>query len=212
MILAGLLGVILTLSLLRASDDRRAVLVAATDLAPGTLIGDDSVRIEHVDARAEVLASMYAPADLDELRGRVATTSIAKGALLTRDVIQATAAGAAARSMSFPLPRARALGGALDRGDRVDVIAVQRDTSEAGYVMTDVEVVDVDGAGGGPLGGGPDELTVTLAVTPNTAVRLASALETGTVTLVRSTGASPADATDQLEAAADDDGIGERDG
>ncbi len=61
--------------------------------------------------------------------------------------------------------------------------------------MTDVEVLDIDGASGGPLGA-PDELTVTLAVDADAAVRLAAALDGGTVTLVRSTGAAPAaDAT-----------------
>ena len=44
--------------------------------------------------------------------------------------------------MSFPFPQARALGGALDAGDRVDVLAVRQDGSDAGYVMTDVEVLD----------------------------------------------------------------------
>ena len=61
--------------------------------------------------------------------------------------------------------------------------------------MSDVEVLDINGASGGPLGA-PDELTVTLAVDADAAVRLAAALEGGTVTLVRSTGAAPpADAT-----------------
>ncbi len=72
--------------------------------------------------------------------------------------------------MSFPLPQARALGGALDAGDRVDVLAVQQGGSEAGYVMTDVEVLDVDGAGGGPLGA-PDDFTMTIAVDADAAVR-----------------------------------------
>jgi Flp pilus assembly protein CpaB len=205
MILAGLLGVILTLTLLRASDEGQAVLVAASELTPGAVIDDDSVRVERVDAQAGVLGSLFTPDDLQRLQGDVATSSIAEGALLTRDTIRSASAGAAKRSMSFPLPRARAMSGALVRGDRVDVIAVRRDTSEAGYVMTDVEVVDLDGARGGPLGGGPDEVTVTLAVELDTATRLASALESGTVTLVRSTGAAPYDAADR--SADDADGV-----
>ena len=118
------------------------------------------------------------------------TAPIDKGTLVTRGVVRAAQDGAATRSMSFPLAQARALGGALAAGDRVDVLAVQQDGSDAGYVMTDVEVLKVDGAGGGPLGA-PDDLTMTIAVDADAAVRLATALETGTVTLVRSTGAPP---------------------
>ena len=195
MIVAGLLGVVLTLSVLRGADDRRQILVAAKDLVPGAVIDAQSVRVERIDASRGVLASTYAPDDLDALRGRVATAAIAKGALVTRGAVRPREAGAASRSMSFPLAKARAMAGALETGDRVDVLAVQHDGAQAGYVMTDVEVLDVDGAGGGPLGA-PDELTVTLAVDAEAAVRLAAALEGGTVTLVRSTGAAPpADAT-----------------
>ena len=95
--------------------------------------------------------------------------------------------------MSFPIPRAHALGGALDTGDRVDILAVGQDGADAGYVMTDVEVLAVDGGRGGPLGT-TDDVTLTIAVDSDGAVRLAAALERGTVTLVRSTGAAPNEA------------------
>jgi Flp pilus assembly protein CpaB len=194
MIVAGLLGVVLTLSVLRSADDARAVLVAADDLVPGTVIEAGSVRTARIDADDAVLSSLYAPDDLDALEGRVATASIAKGSLVTRDAVQSLDAGAAVRSMSFPIPRAHALGGAVDTGDRVDILAVGPDGADAGYVMTDVEVLAVDGGRGGPLGT-TDDVTMTIAVESEGAVRLAAALERGTVTLVRSTGAAPNDAS-----------------
>jgi Flp pilus assembly protein CpaB len=203
MIVAGLLGVVLTLSVLRGADDRREILVAAKDLVPGAVIDAQSVRVERIDASRSVLASTYAPDDLDALEGRVATAAIEKGTLVTRGAVRPREAGAASRSMSFPLAKARAMGGALDTGDRVDVLTVQHDGSQAGYVMTDVEVLDIDGASGGPLGA-PDELTVTLAVDADAAVRLAAALEGGTVTLVRSTGAAPDASAAQLASPAPD--------
>jgi hypothetical protein len=67
--------------------------------------------------------------------------------------------------------------------------------------MTDVEVLAVDRGRGGPLGT-PEDITLTIAVESDGAVRLASALERGTVTLVRSTGAAPIDAPDGASAAA----------
>ena len=124
------------------------VLVAADDVVPGTVIAADSVRTARIDADSAVMASLYGPEDLDALEGRVATASIAKGSLVTRDAVQSSDAGAAVRSMSFPIPRAHALGGALDPGDRVDILAVGQDGSDAGYVMTGVEVLAVDGRPG----------------------------------------------------------------
>ena len=192
MLVAGLLGVVLTLSVLRSADDTRAVLVAADDVVPGTVIAADSVRTARIDADRAVMASLYGPEDLDALEGRVATASIAKGSLVTRDAVQSSDAGAAVRSMSFPIPRAHALGGALTSGDRVDILAVGQDGSDAGYVMAGVEVLAVDGGRGGPLGT-PEDVTLTIAVEADGALRLAAALERGTVTLVRSTGAAPND-------------------
>jgi Flp pilus assembly protein CpaB len=191
MVIAGLLGVVLTLSILRTDDDHREVLVAARDLVPGTVIDRDSMRTDHLDASAAVLATTFAADEVEDLRGRIVSAPIEKGALVSRDAVEVSDAGAAARSMSFPLPKARALAGALDRGDRVDVLAVRQDGAGAGYVTTGTEVLAVDGASGGPLGT-DDDLTITLAVDAGTAVRLAAALQGGTVTLVRSTGAAAA--------------------
>jgi Flp pilus assembly protein CpaB len=207
MIVAGLLGVVLTLGILRTGEQRQAVLVAADDLVPGTVIDRDAVRVEQISADRTVLASAFTAAQLDDLEGRVVSATISKGALLSRDSVQPSAAAGATRSMSFPLPKARALGGALDVGDRVDVVAVQHDGVGAGYVMTDVEVLAVDGARGGPLGTS-DDVTVTLAVDADSAVRLAAALEGGTVTLVRSTGARAVTAPPEYPASATEAGSG----
>jgi Flp pilus assembly protein CpaB len=92
--------------------------------------------------------------------------------------------------MSFPVPRSRAVGGALDAGDRVDVLAVQRTTGRSGYVATNVQVLAFSSRDAGPLLGS-DDASITVAVDSAAAARIASALETGTITLVRSTGASP---------------------
>jgi hypothetical protein len=43
----------------------------------------------------------------------------------------------------------------------------------------------------GALSGGNDDLTITIEVDPRSAPRVAAALATRTVTLVRSTGAAP---------------------
>jgi Flp pilus assembly protein CpaB len=189
MVLAGALGVLLTLSVLRSADDTRAVLVAAHDLAPGSVINEASVHVAHVHADASVLATLFGAEQLGALRGRVVTASVHNGELMARGSVSAVDARAATRVMSFPIARARAVGGKLTSGDRVDVMAVDHDSGRAGYVVTDAEVVALDGRSGGALSGASDDVTITLVVDPVTAPALASAIDAGTVMLVRSTGA-----------------------
>ena len=190
MLLAGLLGALLTLSLLHASNDTTPMLAAAHDIAPGTVVDSSVLRTAHIHADAATLATLFRSRDLDAVRGHVAIEAIPAGALVTRAAIRAAARGEAPRAMSFPIPRSRAVGGALDVGDRVDVLAVQRTTGRSGYVATNLQVLAFSGRVAGPLQGS-DDASVTIAVDSAAAARVASALETGTITLVRATGASP---------------------
>ncbi len=189
MVLAGALGVLLTLTVLRSADDSRPVLVAAHDLAPGTVIGDASVRVVRVHAGTAVLATLFGGDQQPALRGRVVTSAVHEGELLARGAVSTIDAHASTRVMSFPVARSRAVAGKLQNGDRVDVLAVDHDSGRAGYVLTDTEVVAVDGRSGGALSGASDDVTITLVVDPTTAPALAAAVDAGTVMLVRSTGA-----------------------
>jgi Flp pilus assembly protein CpaB len=189
MLLAGALGVLLTLSLLRSADDTTAVLVAARNLAPGTVVTDDAFRVARIHADDAVLQSFFDEADASAVRGQVVVTSVRPDEPLTRGVVRPASAQASARVMSFAIPRARAVGGALGRGDRVDVLSVEKDAPQAAYVLTAAEVVDIDAPSAGALGGVGDSVTVSLVVDAKRAPKLAIALEQGSVTLVRATGA-----------------------
>jgi Flp pilus assembly protein CpaB len=189
MVLAGLLGALLTLSALRAADDTRPVLVAAHDIVPGTVVHERWLRISRIHADDGVLASLFDASAINDLSGQVAITRIPAGSLLTHDDVRPVSAGHAPRAMSFPIPIPRAVGGALVAGDRVDVLAVRHNTGRTSYVATDVQVLAFSRNGGSPLQGSEDA-SVTLAVDPEAAARIASAQETGSVTLVRATGAS----------------------
>jgi Flp pilus assembly protein CpaB len=92
--------------------------------------------------------------------------------------------------MSFPIPRSRAVGGSLVAGDRVDVLSVHRTSGRSGYVAADVQVLAFSTRGSGPLQGS-DDASVTIAIDSAGAARVAAALEVGTITLVRATGATP---------------------
>jgi Flp pilus assembly protein CpaB len=190
MVLAGLLGALLTLTALRAADETTPILAAARDIAPGTVIDASALRVARVHADATTLATLIGSDELDEVRGRIAAEAIPSGALLTRTVVRSVAEGGASRAMSFPIPRSRAVGGAIDTGDRVDVLAVQRNSGRSSYVATDVEVLEFRSDDAGPLQES-DDASITIAVDAPDAVRIVSALETGTVTLVRATGAAP---------------------
>jgi len=136
-----------------------------------------------------VLATLFAASAIDELRGQIAVARVPAGSLLTHDDVRSVTAGAAPRAMSFPIPVTRAVGGALVAGDRVDVLSVRHNTGRSSYVAIDATVLAFSNHGGGALQGS-DDASITLAVDPNAAARIASALETGSVTLVRATGAA----------------------
>jgi Flp pilus assembly protein CpaB len=190
MVLAGLFGALLTLVALRAADHTTPMLAAARDIAPGTVIDARALRVARIHADAATLATLIDSDQLDAVSGRVAIADIPAGTLLTRTAIRSAAQGDAPRAMSFPIPRSRAVGGALDSGDRVDVLAVQQHSGRSSYVATDVEVLDFDSQDNGPLQGS-DDAAVTIAVDSDSAARIASAIETGSITLVRATGAPP---------------------
>jgi Flp pilus assembly protein CpaB len=193
MLLAGALGVLLTLSALHTAAHADAVVVAAHDLVPGTTLQSGDLRIAQIRADRSVLAETFRRAALPALRGEVITALVPEGALLTRGSVQNARSNAAARVMSFALPRAHAVDGHLAGGDRVDIVAVDHDSARASYVMTNVEVVAVDSSGGGPLSGSSDEVTLSVAVAAEEAPRLAAALEAKVVSLIRATGAAPAE-------------------
>jgi Flp pilus assembly protein CpaB len=191
MLLAGALGVLLTLSVLRTAAHSDPVLVAAHDLVPGATLQPGDLRVAQIHADRRALAEIFGGAALVSVRGQVVTAFVPAGALLTRGSVRSAQASAAARVMSFALPRARAVDGHLGGGDRIDVIGVDHDSARATYVMKGAEVVAVDVSGGGPLSGASDDITISLAVNADDAPRLAAALEAGVVTLVRATGAAP---------------------
>ena len=191
MVLAGALGVLLTLTVLRSAGDTRPVLVAAHELAPGTVLEDASFRVAHVHADGATLATLYASDELSALRGHVVTNVVHEGELVARTAIAERDGKSSARTMSFPIPRSRAVAGKLETGDRVDVLEVDHDSGRAAYVVTDAEVVSAESRSSGALTGASDDITVTLVVDPATAPALAAAVDGGTVMLVRSTGAPP---------------------
>ena len=190
---AGLLGAVGTIAVLRGGDDPSKIVVAADDLQAGERIERDHLAIALVDARGAV-ANHFVPADdLDSIVGRVVTAPIAADSPVLREVVRPAAAPGRARAMSFSIAADRAVGGDLEVGDRIDVLAVDRDGT-VGYALVDALVmVRADRDDDAPLRGGSDEITVTVAVDAAGAARLATAIADGDVTVVRATGADAID-------------------
>ena len=196
---AGLLAVLLNYSLLRAADDRVRVVVAARPIPVGDAVAPDDVRVVEVAADDAVLGTLVPAEDLDDLAGHVAATALAAGDPLRRSDLRPPSAPDHGRAMSLPVPVEHAVAGQLQRGDRVDVIAV--DDGSASYVLTDAQVLAVSGGDGGLTGTGT--FSVTVAVDADSALRVAEAIRAGGIDVVRSTGAAAVGEPDASAATAD---------
>jgi Flp pilus assembly protein CpaB len=197
MIVAGLLGLLLTVAVLRRADDRQAVVVAARDLSPGTALTDSAVRYENVKMDDSLLDTILRRDDVQGLEGSVAVYPIAKGELISRRAIRPPAAPDGKRAMSIPIDPARAVNGELEPGDRVDVILAAN--HEVSIIVADAEVLSVSRPDrGGAFGGVDESFAVTLAVDARESQLVAGGLAGGDIVITRTTGSRPADPTPPL--------------
>lgn len=189
MLTAALAAVLLNYSVLRARDDTVRVAVASDALRAGTAVTPGS--FEFVDVRVDdkLAATLLTPDRLGDIEGWVATGGVDAGELVRATDLQAPSAPAAQRAMSLPIDPTHAVAGALEAGDRVDVIEVREESAR--YLVTDTEVLAVGDVARGGLEG-LSGFSVTLAVDDEAALRLAEALHDGALDVVRSTGAEAA--------------------
>src|SRR5215218_7919901 len=107
MIVAGLLGLLLTVAVLYCADERQPVAVAARDLAPGAALTESSVRYEQVKMDDALLGTVLQPDDVQRLRDSVAAYPIASGELIHRRAVRPAAAPVGKRAMSGAIDPAR---------------------------------------------------------------------------------------------------------
>ncbi len=162
MALAGVVGVVLSFAVLREREGETAVLVAAHEIRAGERVSRDDFRTARVTLTPEVLATVAQADDRRRLEGRIAGTTIAAGELVTSRTLRPRAASHGLRAMSIPIDPARAVGGRLAAGDRVDVLfAGQQAVS---IIVADAPVLAVDARGRGGIGESSSPFTVTIAV------------------------------------------------
>ncbi|MEZ5169936.1 MAG: RcpC/CpaB family pilus assembly protein [Acidimicrobiia bacterium] len=188
MVAAGLVGVVATLAALRSSNDATPVAVAAHEILPGDVVMADDVTFVDVDANDDVLDTLVPDGDMSGVEGSIAVHRIGKGELMSVEDLAEEAAPGGLRAMSVPVDESRAVAGELEPGDRVDVLTVV--DGEAIYAVQGAEVLSVDRPATGALGGGIEEFSVTVAVDDRQALAVVAGIESGSIVLARSTGAS----------------------
>ena len=193
MVIAGLVGVVLSFAALREHDGDARVLVAAHEIRAGETVRPSDFRSEPVTMSSALLATAVRARDASRLRGKVAASTIAAGELVPRRTLRPRTARHGLRAMSVPIDPARAVSGRLVAGDRVDVLFAG--TREVSIIVADAEVLAVDARGRGGIGESASPFTVTLAVTAEQSQLVAAAVADGDVSITRTTGARPSAGT-----------------
>jgi Flp pilus assembly protein CpaB len=186
----AVLAFVLNLLALRDRDATVMVAVAARPLAVGAVLTADALRMVPVAADFEGLSSLVAEAQLATMEGWVLGRSVPPGGLIERTMLVEPGASSGLRSMSVPVAAEHANGGSIAAGDRVDVISVV--DGAASYVAVGLEVLAISERQGGSLGGLGSSYIV-VAVDEGQALRLAEAIDAGSIEVVRSTGAAEID-------------------
>lgn len=176
--------------LIRASATTVSMWATTEDLPQGSVLGPEHLRPVEVRLPGD-LQARYVPAD-EQITGSILGKAVLEGELVPRSWIGEKTDTSPGRAMTVPVTPEHAVGGELRAGDRVDIFA----TFDPGDVRArttllarDIEILNVVTAGGFAL----DEeaaVGITVAVSPDEAVRLAFAIRTGEIDVVRILGAA----------------------
>ncbi|HEY5652681.1 MAG TPA: RcpC/CpaB family pilus assembly protein, partial [Acidimicrobiia bacterium] len=191
MVVAGILAFIANLAILRAREDVVLVAVAASDINAGVAV-DEAVHVEYVELNGSdaVLAPLVTSEEFATLSGSVLSSPMEAGDMFVQSELVASVNPLEQRAIALAVGRDHAVGGDITVGDRVDVIWV--DDGAAEYIVTGVEVIDTSSSerSGGAFSGS-QAFSLTVSVDDVQALRLAEALNSGQIEIVRSTGAGP---------------------
>ncbi|MFI5052884.1 MAG: Flp pilus assembly protein CpaB [Acidimicrobiia bacterium] len=193
MIVAGVAGMVLSYAALQEQPSGARVAVAAHEIRAGEAVRPADFRTEPVSMGESLIETVVRAGEIQHLRGRIAGSTIPEGELVPRRTLRPRAARAGLRAMSIPIDPARAVGGRLASGDRVDVLFAGART--VSIIVADAEVLAVDARGRGGIGDSSSPFTVTIAVTARQSQLVAAAVADGNISLARTTGADSAKGT-----------------
>jgi len=183
----GILAFLTNLVVLRSQDERIFVAVAAIDLDAGETLRNQSLRFVDIDATSQLAGNFVTRDSLDGTGDLVIAAPIRAGDPILATSLLPAVAGGGLRAISIPVDRERAVGGAVQAGDSIDVISVEDGTAR--YVLSGVEVLAVPGSDKSALSANSYFLVV--AVDDREALAVSRAMRTGSIDIVRSTGAVP---------------------
>jgi len=184
MILAGLVAILLNLAVLQSGEDRINIAVAAGPMEAGTVLSAALINSVAVGDAGELAQGLLADEAVAGIYGSVLARDIQGGEPIRRSDLRPAGSSLALREYSIEVDAADAAGGSIQDTDVVDIIAVI--DNRAFYVAAGLDVVRVVRDIGG-LGGG--ELVIVLSVEDHTALRIESARASGSISVVRATGA-----------------------
>ena len=195
-LLIGLAVVLAFVFNLLAIQDRSAttlVAVANRPLQLGTALTSDDLRFVPVASDFDGLGSLLTETQAQVVEGWIVDRAIPEGGLVVSESLAQPGASNGLRSMSVAVSVEHAAGGTIRSGDRIDVIAVV--DGVASFVAADVEVLGTADTSDGALGAIGDYFVV-VAVNADQALAIAAAVDSASVEIVKSTGASAVDESD----------------
>lgn len=165
---------------------------AASDLPAGVPLRSSDLVAVTSDLGQQQL-SIYLGAGTN-LEGAELTRPVGEGELLAAGFVAPSAHGSAVRAMTVPISADHAVGGDLRPGDRVDVYATLkggRGAARTTLVVGSAQVLDLVTAGG-LISDGESLVGLTVQVGAADAARLAFAIRSADIDVVRLTGDQPA--------------------
>jgi len=175
------------LRVLQSADSTVAVWSAARDLAPHTTLGAADLELVDVGLSGDVLSRYATEADPS---GSVLTRPVRAGEMIPAAALAEVPSATAARSMTIPVSPEHANGGRLQAGDRIDVVATFNSGDERArsvMLLSGAEVLDVVTAGGLVVNE-QSAVGVTVALSPEDAIRVAYAIRSAAIDIAKVTG------------------------
>lgn len=158
--------------------------IAATEIPPGSTVLPENLTTIEADLPADAM-ERYAAASTS-LEGAYVARGIPEGQLIPLDSLSSTAPSAS-RQMTVPVEAEHAVGGDLRAGDLIDILVTVdagRPSARTTVLVSEAEVLNVVQASGS-FGSDSPPIGVTIAVGADDAPRLALALRTGEIDIVR---------------------------
>jgi Flp pilus assembly protein CpaB len=171
-----------------ASGPSHRYVVAAHDVAAGATLGAGDLEVVLVDLPDAQAGHAFA--DTAAVSGRVALSALHEGELVQSSAVADRDKSDPRFEVSLPIERARALGGSIEPGERVDVVATVGDGRDARteVVALRAQVVRVIDAKRSSVGTSGDVVVALALPTEDEVLAVTHASRAGSVTIVRATG------------------------